>query len=192
MILAIIIAVAKTTALLAVLPLNALFTIILCRYYADFLRKKNQFAKWKLLNLIFIFITLIIWYPLTSYLFEYGTLALMFTICGVMQREQPGNLHTVIAFALATIIFIFIQYISFGFSVAQFILMAVGTLITTHLLSGLKMKQVESLERFTIFTKAGLFLARNSLYFYFLHIIIFAVLSRIVFSERYTSFKWFF
>lgn len=181
----------KTAVLIPVLPLNALFTIILCRFYADFLRKDNKFAKWGRFNLIVIFIALAIWFPITNFMFEYGTLAFIFTICGVLQREFPGHINTTIAFAFAIIYFVFIEYIWFSFSVPQFIIMAIGTLIVVNFLSGLEMKQVAYLEKFGIATKVGMFLARNSLYFYFLHIILFAILSTVIFPQRYMLFRWF-
>jgi hypothetical protein len=189
-ILAVLLAFFKTFLLLPVFPLNALVTIILCRLYADFLRKGNKFTKWKILNIFTILIALLVWIPVTNFMFEYGTLAFVFTACGVLQREMPGHIHTSIAFGFATISFIFVEYVLFGFSVPQFICMAAGTLITVHFLSGLKMKHIPYLDKFGLVTKTGVLLARNSLYFYFLHIVIFAILSRIVFPERYMIFKW--
>lgn len=178
--------------LFPVFPVNILFTILICRIYSTSIAKFCSLENGSVLNLFVIFVALLVWYLPTGYLFEYGTLAFMFTICGFLQKKKPHHYNTIVSFVVTTLLFIFIEIQRFAFSNQQIIVMSIGVMLVMWLLCNMKLKAVTyAKEMPIIFRNSIRFVARNSLYFYFLHIVIFVILSKILLPNKYIVFRWF-
>ena len=136
----VVLVVANVIVGLPLLPLNALFSIMLIRKTLDRLMISLQSARWLWTGLA---ILLALFLP-SQALFEYGTVAFMFAIFGCMVRRgaDGGYSRQIIrAYMLAIgLIFLASMQISFGFSQAQFFLMAAGTMAVCVILSDFKSK----------------------------------------------------
>jgi len=148
-----------------VFPLDILFTIIIARFLLKI------FERWRLLDkkyLPVLFALMVAWWPLTYMAFDYGSSAFTFAICGYFAGKNEKSWQFSLFF-FATIIFFFAtQWFTFDFSRAQLTVLAVLFALLCWWLYNLKMKKYEFSNN--IIVVPILFVARNSLQLYFLHL----------------------
>lgn len=148
-------------------PLNILFSIMLCRAVFDWLEKhKKRIEKpfeWFVCCVIFVFIT--------SFLFQYGTLALMFAIGGYMKaRPNDYPKRTQQLFMVMTFVIYGITYaLLFSLSPLSILIMAVTLLTVQQMLWRMDVHEVSGLPAWLA---KGLKLAsRYSAHIYAFHLI---------------------
>ncbi len=128
------------------LSLNALVTIMVLRLIIDDVMnvaREKPAIIWPMLALMAVFI-----FP-TNMLMEYGTQALMFAMLGYMVRhkaELPFSADTLRLYMMAVAsIFLVFQWADFGFSMAQFLIMAAGTMAVCLVLLDFKAAEYPAL-----------------------------------------------
>lgn len=168
-----------------VLPINALLSIAICRWFTRYLDKKDYDGR----SLIFIFIGFWVWWLPTVILFEYGTQALMFALCGYLHRKYPYARNTRLAFLLATLSFIALQQINYSFDTFNFLILVFGTGAVVYTLMNFEVRFYEHW-RWPWLKATFNFVARNSLYVYFIHFVGFVFLSTYLYPERNRAFQW--
>lgn len=174
-----------------ILPLNALITIIVIRLLIDRVMGvalRSAFHLWGVAALLFLLAV-----P-TGFVSEYGTMALITAMFGYMVRhraritDQMGNDNIVNDFMVfALVAFIILQQLSFGFSVEQFVFMAVGTALVRFRLCYFK---AATYPRVTDFIGApARFLiqlcGRRTLEIYVVHLLVFKALALYLGLEGY-------
>lgn len=176
---------------LALLPMNALVTIILLRVMIDPVMRpvlRSPVYLWSSL-LIMAFLIL----P-TSFAVEYGTQALMFAMLGYMVRHRdrlPFGPKIVQAYMIAiAFIFLAYQWISYGFSAAQFIFMAVGTFMVCLVLLDFRAAEFPRLsDKLPEFLKAPIrFCGHRTLEVYVVHLVLFKIVALALGMDGYALF----
>ncbi len=165
---------------IAILPLNALVTIILIRLLIDPVMTiclKNNAYLWLLSGSLFLLIL-----P-TMAITEYGTLGLLTAMFGYMVRhkdeikKRKGNDNIVFNFMLfAYFSFILMMQLTFNFNIYEFAFMAVGTFfVRIYLYAFFTKENYPNLTQKcgSIITGSLQFMGRNTLEIYVAHIIIF-------------------
>lgn len=176
-----------------ILPLNALFTIIVLRLMIDGLMKAALFDIRSLFAFSVVLLTLVIHSGLVV---EYGTLAAVMAMLGYMVRhradlELPRYVMVLFA-AYAGLSFVLTQGVMFGFPPDQFAVMAAGTLGTVILLyhfRSLEFPRVtEKLPRFiTALIQLG---GRRTLEIYVIHLMAFKIACMVLYPDRYHFMHW--
>lgn len=176
----------KILAFQPVFPLNILFSIAAARIFIDVLNR-HEFKKWQSFYYI---LGLAIWLP-TLFVVEYGTVGMMFALFGYLVRTQPGSDDTKLAAVLASIVFVFMENVNYGFSFFQNLVMWAGTGGVMYCLYHFRRGYLALPSSIPPkLREAGIFLARNSLYFYVLHLTLFILIERLIHPELHMNFKW--
>lgn len=163
---------------MALLPLNALFTIILLRLSIDHVMaplKKVPALLWPMLMLMTVLIL-----P-TDLAFEYGAQAFLFAMFGYMVRhkDELRFTHHDLQFFVICIaaIFLAFQWIAFAFTLGQFIVMAIGTLGVCIILQDFRAMTYPALDRWPEVVKVFLrFCGSYTLEIYVVHQALFKIL----------------
>jgi hypothetical protein len=166
---------------MSLLPLNALFTIMLIRVWAAGLTRfmlKSQPIFWAMALLLAagFFVTR----PFT----EYGTLGLIFGVFGWLARERtdapaPALEKTCARFAVFSLVaFAILEQAIFAFSPAQFVLMAAGTGLYVWIMYSYRPRVFpDARERLGRLPVALLqFLGRQTLAIYVFHLLLFKLI----------------
>lgn len=169
----------------ALLPLNILVTILASRAfvaYADTLTQDGA----ALATLVTIAVVLL---PVTSILFEYGSLAFLWGLAGYYFRTMPASRLAPVATWIAWIIFCIVQSIAFKFSPAQIVVMCVGTGAAAWLMTRYRLRSLEGTETagWGVLIK---FIGRNSHYFYALHLMAFLLLRHYLRPPAEAAIRW--
>lgn len=177
---------------MTVFPLNALVTIALIRVTIDPVMKillRSQTVLW--VGSILLFILVIPTYLLT----EYGTQALITAIFGylVRHRKEIGDddlIRYYMIFALAT--FVILQFITFGFTPAQMVFMAVGTAAVRGLLYYFSARTYPNLTKnLPFFARWSLqFCGRRTLEIYVVHLLVFKALALYLGMKGFGFLEW--
>lgn len=190
-ILAFVLVAAKVSLHAPLFPINALFTVIICRLFVNMVSRYN-FEKWQS---VFYITGMCLLLP-SILLFEYGSLALIFALFGYLVKTQPGSIDTKITAFLSALIFLLSQDFVYseaftkpGFSLFEDIVMYAGTLLVIFYLYNFSLKFFE-INKYRLLVNIALFLSRNSLYFYVIHIVLFIIIARFIHPELYLGFKW--
>jgi len=157
-----------------ILPLNALVSIILCRFFLNACSDRNLLPKaLPLLIILCVAIT-----PLTNPLFEYGGLALLYAIFGRMTYLKEKRYFRLLACS-CYLAFVGFQFNWFEFTGMQALYVMLGTMGVVWWLATFKnttLLQDWTTARWKIFITL---LSRNTLVYYFAHRALFQILARI-------------
>lgn len=180
-----------------VFPMNALFSIIVCRFFIRALMAKDSLFILRVgLALVFVgFIPLA--YDGSAKLFEYGIIALQYALMGriIRMRNDGENVDSRFAWVYTALIcfyFVFIQMATFELNNNHVVFVAVGTSIVMMYLGNYRLKPVACLSSLGGVSVAIKFLSRYSLEYYALHRPLMQVISVWTNGEHEHVFKWFY
>ncbi len=129
-------------------PLDVLFTIIAIKWLIEPLM---TFATRNRKNFWLVMLALLVAYPLTNKLCEYGTLALLLAMAGWIMRNEaeipPGVVNIRIYMAAVTALFIIAEQVTFHFSALQLAFVAVTTGLTAAAMLNLRQMILNDLSR---------------------------------------------
>lgn len=177
---------------MGMLPLNALFTIMILRLVIDRIMQPARAAQSYLWALLII--CAILFFP-TNNLFEYGSLALLFAMFGYVVRHKGQAYFTpnfVQNFMIAvSAVFIGYQMVIFGFDTIEFAVMAAGTGIVCITLTKFRLIEYPAIAAklpspLTWFTK---FCGRHTLEIYIAHLTLFKIVALCLADERFDLFR---
>lgn len=164
-----------------ILPINVLLSILLCRWFVNILIKKNigcDVFEIVLINIVFLFFLL----P-TYLIFEYGTLAILFAYLGYLTKKKSAEkvLRYLLYYLCA--LFIFMQEFSFGFQFSFYerIIIWGGLSTTCVFLYNYKIATYKFADNY--FSKVVKYVGRNTLYYYFLHLVVLLLMKHYLFEE---------
>ena len=160
-----------------IFPINALLTIICCRLFV----KHAVTLESNLINTLLLLICLLLLHLIAVVLFEYGAVALLFALWGYWVRMN----NTRISFFLMLVcfaVFSYSQYYGFHFSMEQQLFFMLGTALMCYFLQNIKVSHFTSHIRIVDVTL--MFLGRNSLYIYVIHLFIFIFLEWVLLKEQ--------
>lgn len=168
----------------AILPLNILYAILLTRVVIGWLHKGSYVKT----HLFVIFALLFVWWLPLRLLVDYSTTAIMFAICGYLVRKKARDKKVISFFVLTAVFHIATQSLFFNFSPIQ-----VAIMISAIAIIVWGMFHYE-FEKFTSYKKNSaliipMFLARNSLQLYFLHLAVIKIVLYLLYPELYESFR---
>ncbi|MEM6811341.1 MAG: TraX family protein [Pseudomonadota bacterium] len=175
------------------LALNILFTVAIVRYLIDLfmdvsLGNREYFS----LTIMTLFLLV---FP-TIFLFEYGTLAILWAMAGYMLRHQEKigwkDKYIAAFFILVTIIYVAYQSIFFQFAIENFFIMASCVATSAYFLFNFKR------ETYDIWTQKlpGFisqiikFCGRRTLEIYVFHVVLFLGISFYLYPEEYSLFTF--
>lgn len=173
-------------------PLNILATMAIIRLLIDPLMERAMRSPshfWGVNTMLFLLIV-----P-TSFVFEYGTHGFILAIFGYLlrRREELTNKELINHYyAFASVSFIGIQTVLFGFEQPQPMVLAIGILAVMAMLLTFK---PAVLGRLTAMTPRPLvwllqLTGRRTLEIYVAHLLIFKIIGIIVSPERFDPFSW--
>lgn len=177
---------------LGMMPLNALFTIMILRAVIDSLMRGSAAGQAYLWAVVAV--CTILFLP-TNNLVEYGTMALMFAMFGYMVRHKGEGIYTkatIQTFMMAiSVIFIAYQWVTFMFAPPEFIVMALGTLIVCIILT-----EFRFIEYPNVTAKLPLpvlwfnqFCGRHTLEIYVVHLTLFKIAALCLGDDRFALFR---
>ncbi|MEM6780953.1 MAG: TraX family protein [Pseudomonadota bacterium] len=177
-----------------ILPLNILFTILLCRLLLD---EVMRVAIRHVSTLGAVTFALIILTLPTAFLTEYGTQALMITMFGWMvrhQKETRSLQKDIIEIFLAVniVVFVFLQSLFFGFNDQQTFVLGVGTVLAFGFVWLFKPKTYPKATQAIpgIFVSLIQFTGRRTLEIYVAHLLLFKAMGMVMDPERFGLFNW--
>ncbi len=151
------------------LPVNVLLTIIIAKFVLYQIDKSDDF------NIYLLFILLTIFYLPSELIAEYGTMAMMFAVCGYLRRKNiKQNLYPYFL-GLTIIYFLIMQQVFFEFDILNIIIMTLGVLLISY-----KLKNFEHRKYNITNSRLIRFLGRNTLYYYTAHLTIFYIVASII------------
>ncbi len=146
-------------------PLNALFSIIICRYVVFWLKNKGWVEKYP----FEILVACIFLSPFTTPIFEYGTLGILFAVMGDMVRRGFTSTKYQIYFWLSTVLFLIWQFIWFNFNLAQAAVVILGSCYTVWYLARFELKPIRLFSTDSAAASIVRLLARNTMHYYVAH-----------------------
>lgn len=158
-------------------PLNALFTIILIRLLIDPVMRVSLASKWHLWGVTFV---MVVWILLSQEFTEYGSLAMLTAMFGYMvrYRQDINDERLIVQFMIFVLLcFVGVQALSFGFSIVQFIVMAMGTAIVRVMLYAFRPVVYADWKMPLGVTWFFKICGRQTLEIYVVHLIIFKVIA---------------
>lgn len=179
---------------LFLLPLNILFTVLVCRQVLDRIMQISMLRVNNIAATTFVLFMLIL--P-TAFLFEYGTQAILIAMFGWMVRHQKEarRLHKdsiEVFLAVNIMIFIGTQALFLGFNDQQTFVLGVGSFFVFGLVWLFKPKTYPELtKKLPGFIVAILqFGGRRTLEIYVAHLVLFKALGMALFPERFEFLNW--
>lgn len=175
------------------LPVNILGTMLVVRLVIDQIMLRSQVHEQALWQVgVFLFL---LSFP-TSYLFEYGTLAVIMAMFGWLVRNQHeypyGVRQTHYFFFFAYAAFIFLQVTTFGFRGNEIIVLASGILAVMLVLMFFRPVTFAG-------TGAGVrgvllaplrFMGRWTLEIYVAHLVLLKIIGTILYPDRFVFLSW--
>ena len=176
-----------------VLPVNILGTMLIVRMVLDPIMRQSQRSSQGLWQISVMLLLLV--FP-SSYLFEYGSLAIIMAMFGWLIRNQyeypDGVVQTHRFFFFALLSFVILQTMFFGFIGREIIVLSLGILVVMTVLM---------LFRPLVFQGTGVgwkgvisaplrFMGRWTLEIYVVHLLIFKAVAIFVYPDRFPLFDW--
>lgn len=149
------------------LPLNILFSVIFCRMFLVWVEKKGYLRE-HLLDVVVVLVFLAI---LTPMIFEYGTAAMLFSLLGVFTRKRDEYRPPVYLYITTLITYCFFQILGFSFDYVQSVLLILGMALITWMFMQYRFRKFPAVPKYLSYP--AMFIGRNSLAFYFLHVTLF-------------------
>lgn len=165
------------------LPLNVLFTIIICRYALTLATRHD----WITRHPAEVMVACLLFYIVTMPLFEYGTLALAFAVFGRMVRDQAPQTQRITAMIVLTLAYAFSQIAAFDFTLLQVAVVFVMTMACTSMLMMFTIRQVSMPPAVAWPVKL---LSRYSLEYYVLHRCALKCIAAFVLGTAPAAFTW--
>ncbi len=166
-----------------VLPVNNLVSIIVCRAFIAWFSE----SRYREQGAGFLFIMLLVWYPLTFFLFEYGSPALMIALAGYWYRNAPGTFKAPLMLVLGAAVIALTQIVLLQYTPQQtivFILTMVPILYAMH-----RFEIRPLLASSAWWSVPVAVIARNSLYLYAGHYILFEAIHYMMYPPLSWSFQ---
>lgn len=151
--------------------LGILFTIIISRYFMQ----QIDGAKINIYSLILVLAFLILLLPISIRFFEYGTVVILFSLTGFLNKKKSKYFQYV--FFLSAVLYVFMQQAVFDFLAQNLIVFISIFMPILYSLFHFKLKETHALPEGS--NKAVRFLARNSLFMYFFHVNFFRLIATI-------------
>ncbi len=165
--------VASITLSETVMPVNALLAVAICRIYVNYLARTEYNGH----NVIFHMAMLLIWLPITTHLFAYGSLALMFSLAGYLCKHYAGSMAAKTGLAIAWLAFVVVQQVYFNFDTPAIVVMTIGTAAVCLYLAVHRTVFIDA-SNWRMLAAPINFIGRNSLYIYALHFMAFQYIYR--------------
>lgn len=170
-----------------VFPFNALVSICLCRLFVGVMKDRKP----SLINFVVIAILLIVTFPITFSLFEYGSLGLIFALCGYYYRFYRDKPVAIVSMIVSLLFFILVQQAFFQFSAVKFLLFVVTTSLTCIWLHYFTVKNINFPHYLKPVSVFVMFMGRNSHYVYFIHFVLFEFIAYALAEPRPFHLRWF-
>jgi hypothetical protein len=174
-------------------PLNALFSIIVCRIFVRALMNKSVDFVVNI-GLVCFFVGLLPVGVYTGTVFEYGIIAIQYALMGrIVRLRNEGEKLNVMAwvyYGLICVYFVFVQNVSFKFVDTQAIFVAFGTALVVLYLAFYTLHPMEWLSALGVFSGALKYISRYSLEYYLLHRVILQVSSVWLNEAHEHVYKW--
>lgn len=187
-----ILAVGNVLAGMPFFPMNALVTIALIRVFID---KVMKVALARQLYLWLISVGLMLLTIPTGQFSEYGTMAMLTAMFGYMVRHKEAINNDKLIFqfmVFALTVFVILQQIGYGFSMEQFMFMALGTAVVRFTLLYFKKDQypklTEKLPGFVTFLIQ--LCGRRTLEIYVIHLLAFKAAAVMLGLEGFGFLEW--
>ncbi len=175
------------------LPVNILGTMLVVRLVIDQIMLRSQVHEQALWQVsVFLFL---LSFP-TSYLFEYGTLAVIMAMFGWLVRHQyeypQGVRQTHYYFFFSYAAFVFLQVIAFGFHGNEVIVLAGGILAIMFLLMFFRPVTFAGTGNGVkgVLLAPIRFMGRWTLEIYVVHLVVLKIAGTILYPERFPLFDW--
>lgn len=169
----------------ALFALNILVSIILTRLLLAWLERRSLLED----NPMQIWIAALVWLLPTMVLAEYGSMALLFALCGYYAREGMRGQKYAVFFAITFLLHAALEQMSFAFSAPALLLMLIGLgwcalrlwrFALEPVFAGVPLAMHQLL----------CFFARNTLLLYVLHVMLLQVIGFYLYPEKFTAFTW--
>jgi hypothetical protein len=148
-----------------IFPINALLSIVICRYVVLHLRERGLSDRYPLE----IFVVCFLLVPLTYPFFEYGALGIAYAIMGdLVRRGKTGGKYTLF-FWLTTAMFLLWQHLWFHFTPLQLAFVIIGTAVVVQQLSVFRVTPTHWLNPQGTAAAAVRLVARHTMEYYVLH-----------------------
>ena len=153
-----------------IFPINILATIIVVRLLMDVAIRKN----WHMIPTWQIILVLIMWYPISIFLIEYGSIAAMYALVGFYARTLNTPRRTLYPLIiLVTILHAILQISSFEFKTTDAVLMVAMLTLAAVLMMQVSVNPLPV--KSANLRKAIKLLSRNALLIYVVHISLFQI-----------------
>lgn len=158
-----------------IFPLNIIGTFIILRLTLDKMANFT-FNKGPLFFVLTIFLFALLWFPTRTYLFSYGSTALVIALLGyALRRKEDLSYYVDKIFTVAIIFYIFDQSLMFTYTYLQNIMMIVSVLLSFLLLYTNKPKVYPGLKLHPLVKGLIQFCGRRTLEIYVVHLCLFKV-----------------
>lgn len=162
-----------------ILPFNALVSVILCRIMLNaFLEHRLFPGKIPEIMVFFVILSFI-----TIPLFEYGSIAFMFALFGWMVRENQKE-HFTGVMVTSYLSFTGWQLISFNFNIIESFYVILGTAWVIKWLAEPQFKVIWTEWGNSYYKTCITVLSRNTLLYYFLHRLVFEIISTAIYHKN--------
>lgn len=174
---------------IAIMPLNILFAIVICRMAMRWLERRP-----KLMNdVLLLWVAVIMFYLPTLLLFEYGTLGIMFAMLGWWQREGRDDRTIRVAWLVSLFLWVTLQSVNFGFAMEEIIvftteMVLLGIGLSKFTLATYKLPPHHDRTSPTLIEAATILIARNTLLLYVLHVVALQIAAHYLFPDVYNEF----
>jgi len=148
-----------------VFPLNALFSIVICRYIVQKCRDRG----WTEKRPYELFFACFFLAPFTIPFFEYGALGVLFALMGDMIRRGIKGEQCIVFATLSTGFFIAYQFLWYDFDIWQGLYVTIGTSYTVWVLYHLQPGPSQWVKDTGWFNWLVRFIGRNTMHYYFAH-----------------------
>ena len=184
---------ANMLAGLYVLPLNILFSMLICRFLLD---NVMRYALVNLNSLAAVSLMMTVLILPTSFFWEYGTQGILIAMFGYMVRHQKESraIHKdVIELFLAAnvLIFVMTQSLFYALNQQQMFVLAIGATFTFCM--GWQFKRVTYpvlAKQLGVFTPVLKLFGRRTLEIYVIHLLLFKAIAIVLFPHEYQLFDW--
>lgn len=153
-----------------IFPVNALFTVILCRLALNWCIDCGWYER-RIPELIAASCLLSF---VTVPLLEYGSIAFLYTLLGRFVREERKRNRAVLVF-WCYVLFVFWQYTGFAFTVAEYVYVAIGTAWVVRWLANCSHDVIWQDWHESRLKALVVILSRNTLPYYFYHRALFQI-----------------
>lgn len=166
-------------------PLNIFITIIASRMFVAYADTLEQDA----VTFLILVALAVIFLPSAFFGFEYGSQAFLFALAGYYYRQNCKRWLAPLSLAIAWAIFCIMQGVSFLFTHAQLVFVAVGCAFVCLGLARYRIIPIENTSQ-NVWAGCVKYTARNSHYVYALHLIAFLLMRKWMQTDAPAIIRW--